>query len=117
MPGEALLQELLFGIQNPTNEQLFIERCATLFAKDDSKAWIDLYQPRITPPVEIRVPVDNTSTAAGPSLGAATTQRVGDDIEYDQVHLLRTSTPNQCDLPATLDAARFLATERRTSTN
>ena len=83
MPGEALLQELLFCIQNPTNQQVFIERCAALFAKDDSKAWIDLYQPRITPPVQNRAPAEFTSPGAGPSSGAATTPSVGDDIEYD----------------------------------
>jgi hypothetical protein len=85
MPGEVQLRESLFGLQSPTNEQLFIDRCAELFYADDSKNWIDVYQSGIrqTGPID--------ASAADPSSGVDDTRinRIGDDIEYDNMHSLR----------------------------
>jgi hypothetical protein len=90
MPGEFQLQELLFGLQNPTNEQLFIERCARLFEPDDSKNWIDVYQPRITQTGPIGGSAPNTASGVGPPRNDANVHRIGDDIEYDQIRSFRT---------------------------
>jgi hypothetical protein len=88
MPGDVQLQKLLFGLQNPTNEKLFIDRSAKLFEKDESKTWIDVYQPRITQLIPVEASAPSTSTESGPSGKAAAAHSVGEDIEYGRTHAL-----------------------------
>jgi hypothetical protein len=73
MAGNVQLQELLFGLQNSTNERLFIDRCDILFETDDWKTWIDVYQPRIKEPTPVE----------------ATARQVGEDIEYGRTRSLK----------------------------
>jgi hypothetical protein len=81
MTGIVQLQELLFGLQNPTNEKLFIHRCAKLFDPDDSRTWIDVYQPRIAAPIPTEASPTNNAPGDGPLRNGETAHRVGDDIE------------------------------------
>lgn len=88
MSGDAQLQKLLFGLQNATNEKLFIDRGAKLFEKDESKTWIDVYQPRITQLIPVEAPAPVTSTESGLSDKAAAAHSVGQDVEYGRTHAL-----------------------------
>jgi hypothetical protein len=81
MTANAQLQELLFGLQNPTNEKLFIDRCAKLFDPDDSRTWIDVYQPRITALIRTEASAINNAPGDGPLPKGETGHRIGDDIE------------------------------------
>jgi hypothetical protein len=73
MAGNVQLQELLFGLQNSTNEKLFIDRFEVLFETDDGKTWIDVYRPRIEEPTPAE----------------ATACRAGEDIEYGRTRSLK----------------------------
>jgi hypothetical protein len=83
MSGEVQLQELLFGLQNPANEKLFFGRCATLFQTDDTKTWIDVYEPGIAQTIQAEASAVNDSSGSGPPRNDSPVHRVGDNIQYD----------------------------------
>ena len=83
MPAEGQFQELLFGVQNPANEKLFNDRFAQIFVEDESKAWIDVYRPNVTPTVPVPASTLSQSSGTAPTPNSAITPRVVDNIEYD----------------------------------
>jgi hypothetical protein len=83
MSGEAQLQEVLFGLQNPANEKLFFDRCATLFQTDDVKTWIDVYEPGIAQTIQAEASAVNDSSGSGPPRNDSPVHRVGDNTQYD----------------------------------
>lgn len=89
MSGDVQLLELLFGLQNPTNEKLFIDRYDKLFETHELKTWIDVYQPRTTQPVPGEASAPKTSGESWPSGNAAAAHRVGEDIEYGSIRFLQ----------------------------
>lgn len=88
MSGEVQLQEVLFGLQNPANEKLFFDRCATLFQTDDAKTWIDVYEPGIAQTIQAEASAVNDSSGSGPPRNGSPVHRVGDNIQYDQLRFL-----------------------------
>lgn len=88
MSGEVQLQEVLFGLQNPANEKLFFDQCARLFETDDTKTWIDVYEPGITQTIQAEASTVNDSSGSGPPRNGSPVHQVGDNIQYDQLRFL-----------------------------
>jgi hypothetical protein len=116
MLGDVQLLELLFGLHNPTNEKLFIDRYANLFETHESKTWIDVYQPRTTQLVPGEASAPKTSSESGPSGNAAAAHRIGEDIEYGSIRSMQSMVADLSPLSATLVAVPSLFIERLAST-
>jgi hypothetical protein len=88
MSGVVQLQQVLFGQQNPTNEKLFLDRCARFFEKDDAKTWIDVYDPRLAQTVRAEASAVKDSPESVPPCNGSPVHRIGDNIQYDHSRFL-----------------------------
>lgn len=88
MSGEVQLQQVLFSLQNPTNEKLFFDQCARLFEKDDAKTWIDVYEPGLAQTVRAEASLVEDSSESGPPRNGSPVHRIGDDVQYDHSRFL-----------------------------